>query len=62
MSTQPNTLLTPEEYLAIEREAEYKSPTVLGSSLRWVGLDDVLVIESVGCSLKLADLYEKVEL
>src|SRR5580700_5167910 len=25
MSTQPKTLLTPEEYLAIEREAEYKS-------------------------------------
>jgi hypothetical protein len=25
-------------------------------------LEDVLVIESVGCSLKLADLYEKVEL
>jgi hypothetical protein len=24
-------------------------------------LDDVLTIESVGCSLKLADLYEKVE-
>jgi Uma2 family endonuclease len=25
MSTQPKTLLTPEEYLAMEREAEYKS-------------------------------------
>jgi len=25
MSTQPKTLLTPEEYLAIERKAEYKS-------------------------------------
>ena len=25
MSTQPKTLLTPEEYLAIERNAEYKS-------------------------------------
>jgi Uma2 family endonuclease len=25
------------------------------------GLDDALAIESVGCSLKLADLYEKVE-
>jgi Uma2 family endonuclease len=25
MSTQPKTFLTPEEYLAIEREAEYKS-------------------------------------
>src|SRR5580698_3115604 len=25
MSTQPKTLLTPEEYIAIEREAEYKS-------------------------------------
>ena len=24
MSTQPKTLLTPEEYLAIEREAGYK--------------------------------------
>jgi Uma2 family endonuclease len=30
MSTQPQTYLTPEEYLAIEREAEYKSEYIDG--------------------------------
>lgn len=30
MSTQPQTYLTPEEYLAIERQAEYKSEYVDG--------------------------------
>ncbi len=25
------------------------------------GLEDIIVIESLGCSLKLADIYEKVE-
>ena len=30
MSTQPQTYLTPEEYLAVERKAEYKSEYVDG--------------------------------
>jgi Uma2 family endonuclease len=33
VSTQPKTLLTPEQYLAIEREAEYKSEYFQGEML-----------------------------
>jgi hypothetical protein len=35
MSTQANPLLTPEEYLRIEREAEYKSEYYQGEMFAW---------------------------
>ena len=37
MSRQPKTLLTPEEYLAIERKAEYKSEYLHGEMFAMVG-------------------------
>jgi Uma2 family endonuclease len=37
MSTQPKTLLTPEEYLAIEREAPYKSEYYDGETFALAG-------------------------
>lgn len=37
MSRQPKTLLTPEEYLAIERQAEYKSEYFAGEVFAMVG-------------------------
>ena len=37
MSTQPKTFLTPEQYLAIEREAEYKSEYYQGEMFAMAG-------------------------
>ena len=37
MSTQPKTLLTPEQYLAIEREAKYKSEYYQGEMFAMAG-------------------------
>ncbi|MDT4953495.1 MAG: hypothetical protein QOJ02_1633 [Acidobacteriota bacterium] len=37
MSSQPKTYLTPEEYLAIERQAEYKSEYLAGEVFAMVG-------------------------
>jgi Uma2 family endonuclease len=37
MASQPKTLLTPEEYLALEREAEYKSEYFAGEVFAMVG-------------------------
>ena len=37
MSSQPKTLLTPEEYLAIEREAEFKSEYYKGEVFAFAG-------------------------
>ena len=37
MSTQPKTFLTPEQYLAIEREAEYKSEYFQGEMFAMAG-------------------------
>jgi Uma2 family endonuclease len=37
MSSQPKTYLTPEEYLAIERRAEYKSEYLAGEMFAMVG-------------------------
>lgn len=37
MSTQPTTYLTPEEYLALEREAEYKSEYIDGVMVAMTG-------------------------
>jgi len=37
MSSQPKTYLTPEEYLAIERKAEYKSEYFAGEMFAMVG-------------------------
>ena len=37
MSTQPKTYLTPEEYLAIERQNEYKSEYIDGEMVAMVG-------------------------
>ena len=37
MSSQPTTQLTPEEYLAIERRAEYKSEYIDGEVVAMMG-------------------------
>ena len=37
MSTQPKTFLTPEQYLAIEREAKYKSEYYQGEMFAMAG-------------------------
>lgn len=37
MSSQPTTHLTPEEYLAIERKAEYKSEYIDGEIVAMTG-------------------------
>jgi len=37
VSTQPKTFLTPEHYLAIEREAEYKSEYYQGEMFAMAG-------------------------
>lgn len=37
MSSQPKTYLTPEEYLAIERQAEYKNEYLVGEVFAMVG-------------------------
>jgi Uma2 family endonuclease len=37
MSTQPKTRLTPEEYLALERRAEYKSEYIDGEIVAMTG-------------------------
>jgi Uma2 family endonuclease len=37
MSTQPKTYLTPEEYLAVERQNEYKSEYIDGEMVAMVG-------------------------
>src|SRR5437868_8492820 len=37
MSSQPKTLLTPEEYLAIERKAEYRSEYLNGEMFAMTG-------------------------
>jgi Uma2 family endonuclease len=37
MSSQPKTLLTPQEYLALEREAEYKSEYYKGEVFAFAG-------------------------
>jgi Uma2 family endonuclease len=54
------------EYLLLASDRVHADLYVRQPSGLWLlasvgGLDDVLVLESVGCSLKLADLYEKVE-
>ena len=38
MSTQPKTFLTPEQYLAIEREAPYKSEYLNGEMFAMSGV------------------------
>ena len=37
MSTQPSSLLTPEQYLEIERKAEYKSEYLAGEMFAMAG-------------------------
>ena len=43
MSTQPKTFLTPEQYLEIERKAEYKSEYYEGEMFVMAGAREVLV-------------------
>jgi Uma2 family endonuclease len=49
MSTLPKRLLTPEDYLAIEREAEYKSEYCEGEMFAMAGASRVhiLVVSNV---------------
>jgi predicted anti-sigma-YlaC factor YlaD len=68
MSSQPKTYLTPEEYLALERQAEYKvEQYVKQADGRWL-LSDIhtlagmVELGSIQCTLALADVYDKVVL
>ena len=53
MATRPDTLLSPEEYLAIEREAEHKSEYVDGEAVAMAGASYVhnLIVANVVGSL-----------
>ena len=63
--------LTPEEYLAIERQAEYKSDYVDGvmyamAGGSWIytriaGLDQSVELNTITSQLKLKDVYAKTE-
>ena len=77
MATHPTTFLTPEQYLEIERKAEFKSEYYQGEMfamggareghcVRWLlttvnRMEDSIDLQSVGAHLTLADLYEKVD-
>ena len=77
MSTPPKTFLTADQYLEIERAAEYKSEYFKGEMFAMAGAreahnllvtnivgdepDETIALDSVGVHLRLADLYEKVE-
>lgn len=69
------TLLTPDEYLLKEREAEFKSEyrdghinsveKYIRQSDNWIlnvfsSLDDLLQISSIGCKLAVKAIYAKV--
>jgi hypothetical protein len=78
MTSLPKRYITPEEYLAKERKAEYKSEYVLVAQdkchveqftrqpdNRWLlwetdDLEGVLSLPSIGCKLKLTEIYAKV--
>jgi Uma2 family endonuclease len=53
VSTQPNTLLTPEEYLEIERKAEFKSEYFNGEMFAMAGAKEAhnLVVMNLGAGL-----------
>lgn len=54
MPTQPKTFLTPEEYLAIERQAEYKSEYFNGEMFAMAGASEshVLIVTNVVAELR----------
>jgi Uma2 family endonuclease len=54
MSSQPKTRLTPEEYLAIERKAEYKSEYFNGEMFAMAGASErhVLIVTNVVAELR----------
>ena len=54
MSLQPKTRLTPEEYLAIERKAEYKSEYFNGEMFAMAGASErhVLIVTNVVAELR----------
>jgi Uma2 family endonuclease len=49
MSSQPKTYITPEEYLTIERKAEYKSEYVNGEMFAMAGVSErhVLIVTNI---------------
>lgn len=54
MSSQPKTYLTPEEYLAIERKANYKSEYLNGEMFAMAGASErhVLIVTNVVAELR----------
>ena len=67
----PKTLLTPEEYLEIERKAEFKSEYLNGAMFAMAGARDghVLIVTNLVIELPfldsrfpLSEIYEQVEL
>ncbi len=54
MSSQPKTFITPEEYLAIERKAEYKSEYFNGEMFAMAGASErhVLIVTNVVAELR----------
>ena len=54
MSLQPKTFITPEEYLAIERKAEYKNEYFNGEMFAMAGASErhVLIVTNVAAELR----------
>jgi Uma2 family endonuclease len=66
IATHPKTFLTPQQYLEIERKAEFKSEYYRGEMFAMSGAREahnlIAFNLATGAHLALADLYEKVDL
>jgi hypothetical protein len=62
MSRLPKTYLTPEQYLENRAQGRVQERIAPGRDARHGGarLEDSLGLQSVGCHLALADVYEKI--
>ena len=62
MATQPPRL-TPEEYLEIERKAEYRREYFHGEMFAMSGASEAheeVELSGIGCRMAMRDIYEKV--
>ncbi|PWU09861.1 MAG: hypothetical protein C5B51_05435 [Terriglobia bacterium] len=61
MSSQPNSFLTPEEYLELERRAVHKSEYLHGEMFAMSGGGAQFADDRRDTLLALAEVYDKVE-
>jgi hypothetical protein len=61
MSTQAVPFLTPEQYLEIERAAGNRQSDGSWPMREYSAPSDEIALDSTGCRLRLADVYERVE-